>query len=432
MIRKTLMTAATVWLAWGGLAGAPATAQTQAPYEDLPDGGRLDQAGTVYINIKTGDALARMAPYWFRGMQTSDGPVAPGMEGLEKLYQAFLTAGGRELDQTGFSLSRKGEYAIAKTYATFRGDTSWRKALGERPHVFSSLLYAPKGTLFFFSQDMDLKTVVALLREFFVATKNSEGSKQFEDFLNSIKTDTDYSVEALLESYNGEICFFGDVDPENRITPAGSPPDAEGIAMPRLALMIKARSDVLFTALKAEAAKKGTQFEEKTSGPFQIAIDAQPVAGGLLRMTMAYDKNYLILASSPEFMDTIIATKSDYSNLGNDLDFLRVRGKLAVSGNALSYLSPNLPNLAVSAGALVAQKFGLPPSMIQGMMAQAPGGDAFGGYASMRINDDKGFQILRAFQPMDPSDLPALIQGASIGMSFNASMGMTMDATPGQ
>ena len=217
------------------------------------------------------------------------------------------------------------------------------KLFGKAPHSLNDeLSMLPADTALAQFADFDAK----LLWHFLKSEAEKSGSNKFKkalvDFEASlIKNEVD--LNQLLESCDGSSGFLLTLK-QDRMTviPLGINKMAQ-IPQPGIALFVKVKNDYLFSVLKKKLAcfipkpapgaaqMKVDENRIDISFPFPLPVPFMPV--------IVKEDGYVIAATNPELLDSILAAKKGGSGLVNTPEFKTLSADIPENGNGFKFVS---------------------------------------------------------------------------------------------
>lgn len=371
---------------------------------------RLDEGGNTYLYLNAKGLLRGWVDRWTPAL------AKHSQQTIGLTDQALELLGLHDVEDVGLSGIEDGGIYRSKTYLRLAGPRrGLLGALGGEPHAFEALAYAPASTAYFLSTDVESRELLDLLRgmagvlgaqaQAYYATRVAKVSASLRK--SGLANQT---LRGLLDSLDGEVAVMADL-------PSGGQP-AKAESAPRILLMARVRKPMFYDFLHATLKRKGRVREEKeTGGVREIALVSRGAPHFPPSPCVAFDGQYVIVASHAEYLESALETKRGAAGLTTTTAFERLTEGMPKTGNGFSFatkeglaamreLAKEWPQFAAPAAPLRA----LNPFFRR----LARDGPIETGMASIRVNESQGIRLMsngprgRGLRAAVPSGLAGL------------------------
>ncbi len=326
--------------------------ETEAPLvsQFVETSKKLDEGGNMYLYVN----VKGIAREWYESTKELFDPAGQDLEVSQDMEKIFGIAdkvvdflGVFDITDVGFSSVKIGPHYHVKTYVRIpEGRKGILTILGGAPHPCRPLAYAPPSTAYFWAFDLDVAQGFQLVRDVAADVESFSETTAFEKGLAKIDESLaaegfgDVKLETLVNSLSGEFALVAEVDPENKINIPEVPGGPAQFPAPRLALMARVENSEIYDALARALKKQEIATRETVEGDLRklsIPVPEQPYY--LLDLVLAYDGEYLILASHGDYLDMVLKTKESPDNLDATEEYRQLMAGLPELGNCRLYVS---------------------------------------------------------------------------------------------
>ncbi|NQU44225.1 hypothetical protein HQ520_13125 [bacterium] len=403
-----------LWGAWGENVANPR-------FEEMLQ--KIDAGGESFGYISTEDYLEQLLDRFeeaIKGKPESAGAV----KRLQDVRKFLTTAGFFGVEGIGWSSIQTGEWPTVKGFAQIpEGRKGYLEVLGDTPHEFTSLAYAPVGTDLFCESDFDLARFLQVTREVIQKIQGPEKVLAFDQGLMAVDplltsmVNQFATVGNLINSLEGRYVFLMDLDESRPLEFSfdGEKATVEGL---RVALLVKTKNALLYRTFLTLLSMRGLMGPEEISGeqgqPNQVQkapLVNLPVVG--LKPVLAFDGQYFILATQVDLLNTLLETKNGASNLSGNAEYRRLSQGLPAAGNSLFFASQPFLEAMVEMRKESLEEAWKTSGMSGASLAQAADMSIPEcGIMSVQVNEPKGILWMRNGSAQSQGQAAAALMGA--------------------
>jgi hypothetical protein len=310
---------------------------------------KLDKGGSFYLYLSTEQALGSLSRNLVNYSNVfSQTPVAP-MVGGQTVARIFEVIGGLIKDSGVEHISGVGASSIAREkgfyYSKFivhhyegQGDGLIWSAFGKAPHSLKELDLLPEDTVFAAYADLDvplaLKTVEAELKKLHLPEVDKALAAMPEQFKSVAGMDMDDALGSLEGGYG--VIFT--LDPSTQVT-LPTPTSVE-IPEPGLAIYFKVKNAAIYNRVDQATTGNPLVARINQDGVKTLSLAISIPLPIKLSPTLALNKDYLILTSSDQLLQDILAVQSGKkSGFKSTAEFKKLSQGVPSEGNNFSIIS---------------------------------------------------------------------------------------------
>ena len=352
---------------------------------------KLDKDGSLYLYLDIKDALRNLLKTIESMMATSAPKEA--QKAVSIMNQVLDSLGLYGIDDIGISVINVGEYNRIKAYIRIPGDKKGIfKIIGETPHSFDTLDYAPPDAVVFCSADLYCEEALSIIRRTLQNTGGETAVSKFNSGLAKMNADLKINVENVIKSLDNRFTIIMSLDSVNLLSFPQIQNTTITMPSPKFAILVRVKDATLYTAFETILKEKGVTLTDETKENIKkTSIKLEPNKVYRWSPLFAFDGKNFIFASHSEYFDLILNTKKSGSNLSKQEEFKKLTKDLPTSGNSFIFVSAkfteevnNLTQKFVDIGNRERGELAAPFMMLSKMLENA------GGMAAVRVPEPGG------------------------------------------
>lgn len=313
-------------------------------YWDMQE--KLDEGGSMYVYMDCRNLLKGMVAQigdQIRPAITDPADAAEFEKIFGKIDQGANMLGLYGLEDIGLSTIREeNHYYLHRFCLATPGDrTGLLALLGDKPHAFETLEFAPEDTVYFQTLDLDAAQLWSLIQKMTAELGGEEAAGELAKASQELKDEIGLNYDEIATTLGDSATLLVSIDPEKTITI----PDAafsNPIPMFNGAAIVKTNNSALYDTLVQALRDEDAPLTESETPEGLKKAAIKPGDEIPYTPVVAQDGDYLYLASDEAYLDVLLATKAQGGALAETDEFKAMAAGLPTEGNLLYYVSEKL------------------------------------------------------------------------------------------
>jgi len=299
---------------------------------------KLDEGGSLYLYMDVKDALKNILEDVRNQFSNAGAPQQANMV-FAIADQAIDALGLYDIHDIGVSMVNMEQSTRMKVFIRVPGEKKGLfPILGGPPHAFDDLKYAPADTTFFNTVDMDPSAALALVRDMIQRTAGAAVLANFNTNLVKAGEDMGVDIEKTIGSLGGRFFAVGCFNHEKPMSVPVNRRESASVPTPEFLLAAHVKDDTLYGSISSLLTKNGIQYEETNEGALKKMLIRISGESGF-QPVIATGDGLVFFATSPFYLEKILATARSGQNLGTSTEYLSLRKGLPEKGNELLFVS---------------------------------------------------------------------------------------------